>query len=109
GDCKDLSTLLAGLLRAAGIEAQVALLGASSPTTLEELPGFGFDHAIVHVPGDPSLWVDPTQDGDGTLPPMDQDRLVLVASRATTALSRTPESTTGNFARFVTRVELAEL
>lgn len=96
GDCKDQATVLIALLRAAGIPAHVALLSAGPGEDVEaSLPGIGqFDHAIVYVPGEPALWIDPTHPyaRAGELPEGDQGRLALVASPATAALLRTPEA-----------------
>ena len=97
GDCKDKSTLLVALLRAAGIKANVALLQSGTGVDIDAgLPAMNvFDHAIVYVPGDPDLWLDPT-DPDlrvGVIPAADQGRLALVASPTTTALLHTPEAT----------------
>lgn len=95
GDCKDLSTLLVALLRARGIAAHVALVRTSPEDVAEELPGFGlFDHALVHIPGKPELWVDATTPyyAPGMLPPTVQGRLALVARADTRALVRLPES-----------------
>lgn len=95
GDCKDLSTLLVALLRARGIPAHVALVRTSPEDVPEELPGFGlFDHAIVHIPGSPELWVDATTPYYATsmLPPTVQGRLALVARTDTRSLVRLPES-----------------
>lgn len=94
GDCKDLSTLLVGLLRASGVPAYVALLRTGPEDVQESLPGFGlFDHAIVYVPGVPALWIDATDafSPPGVLPVMAQGRLALVAHPDTKALVRTPE------------------
>jgi tetratricopeptide (TPR) repeat protein len=94
GDCKDLSTLLVGLLRASGIEASVALLRTGPEDVQESLPGFGlFDHAIVYIPGQPALWVDATDafSPPGQLPVTVQGRLALVAHPETKGLVRTPE------------------
>lgn len=100
GDCKDKATLLVALLRAAGITAHVALLRAGGDFDVpRELPGLGmFNHAIVVVDPvngtDQPLWVDPTDEYSraGELPLMDQGRLALIASAATTAPVKTPES-----------------
>src|ERR1044072_7118885 len=68
GDCKDKSTLLVAALRAAGIEAYLALLSAGDDQDIApDLPGLGmFDHAIVFVPhagdGGADLWIDATAD-----------------------------------------------
>ncbi len=97
GDCKDLATLYVGLLRAAGIQADVALLNAGSGMdTIPDLPRLSsFDHAIVYVKGDRPLWIDPTSRFSpfGVLPVDDQGRLALVANSATNELVRTPRDT----------------
>ncbi|HJZ99369.1 MAG TPA: DUF3857 domain-containing protein [Candidatus Solibacter sp.] len=97
GDCKDKATLAVAWLRAAGIEAHVALLDASLGSDIDpDLPGgSAFNHAIVYVPGSPDLWLDPT-DTDlrlGVLGPEDQGRFALVARPTTTGVIRTVEST----------------
>lgn len=95
GDCKDQSTLLVALLRSLGHAAHVALLRAGRrEDLLPDVPALNaFDHAIVYVPGDPPLWIDPTVPllRVGELPPSDMGRLALIASPATTGLVRTPE------------------
>ena len=94
GDCKDKALLLAALLRASGIPAEVALLDAGFGADVDpDIPGLGgFDHAIVHVPGPRPLWIDATDQYSavGELPLGDQGRLALVAARGTKALVRTP-------------------
>jgi tetratricopeptide (TPR) repeat protein len=94
GDCKDKSALLVSRLRAEGIPAHLALLSTGPGADVEaELPGLGdFDHVIVVLPGEPALWIDPTDEfaPAGALPSGDQDRLALVAAAGTTALVRTP-------------------
>ena len=96
GDCKDKATLLVAMLRSAGIPASVALLNAGFRMDVSaDLPGMGmFDHAIVYVPGSPALWIDATDRYAhlGQLPIGDQGRLALIASAETTALVKTPES-----------------
>lgn len=96
GDCKDKSTLLVAMLRAARIPAYVALLNVEIRMDVPmDLPGMGmFDHAIVYVPGKNPLWIDATDRYAqlGQLPLGDQRRLALITSDATTALIRTPES-----------------
>ena len=95
GDCKDKAAMLVGMLRSLGIPASVALLSSGyNEDVWEELPGLGeFDHAIVHVPGDPELWIDATADRArvGELPLSDQGRLALIADAETTQLVRIPE------------------
>jgi tetratricopeptide (TPR) repeat protein len=94
GDCKDQATLLVAMLREAGVPASVALLRTGpGPDVDEELPGLGaFDHSIVHVPGPPAIWIDPSDrfSRAGDLPIQDQGRLALVAGPASPALVRTP-------------------
>jgi tetratricopeptide (TPR) repeat protein/transglutaminase-like putative cysteine protease len=97
GDCKDKATLLVAMLRAAGIPANVALLSVESRMDVSpDLPGMGmFDHAIVYVPGKNPLWIDATDRYAqlGQIPMGDQGRLALITSATTTALEKTPEST----------------
>ena len=96
GDCKDLSTLCVGLLRAAGVPADVALLRAGTGMdTVADLPSARtFNHAIVRVRGNPPIWFDPTSRyvPFGELPIEDQDRLALVAARDTDVPVRTPRA-----------------
>ena len=89
GDCKDQSTLVVGLLRQAGIEAEIALLQSQGRRHPPDLPGLGmFDHAIVRVPGDPVLWIDPTDRFApvGEVGPMLEGVLALIASPSTRGL-----------------------
>jgi tetratricopeptide (TPR) repeat protein/transglutaminase-like putative cysteine protease len=97
GDCKDKATLLVAMLRAAAIPANVALLNVESRIDSPlDLPGMGmFDHAIVYVPGKNPIWIDATDRYAklGQIPMGDQGRLALITSVTTTALEKTPEST----------------
>jgi hypothetical protein len=97
GDCKDKSTLLVAALRAAGIDAYLALLAAGDDQDIApELPGLGmFDHAIVYVPGggaNEDLWIDTTAEYArvGFLPAPDTNRHALVIRAGEKALLRTP-------------------
>jgi transglutaminase-like putative cysteine protease/tetratricopeptide (TPR) repeat protein len=96
GDCKDKATLAVAMLQAAGIPSYVALLNVGWRRDVEaELPGMGlFDHAIVYVPGNPELWIDPTDQYArlGQLPRADQGRLALIARAETTKLVKIPEA-----------------
>ncbi len=96
GDCKDKATLVVAMLRAAGIPSFVALLNAGQRHDVEaELPGMGlFDHAIVYVPGNQALWIDPTDEYArlGQLPRSDQGRLALIARAESTDLVAIPEA-----------------
>jgi transglutaminase-like putative cysteine protease/Tfp pilus assembly protein PilF len=113
GDCKDKSTLLVAMLRAAGVPAYLALLNAGGRMDVPaDLPGMGFfDHAIVYVPGSPDLWIDATDEfaRPGQLPTSDQGRLVLVVRPETITLVRTPEaSSQDNLLAEFREVHLAE-
>jgi tetratricopeptide (TPR) repeat protein/transglutaminase-like putative cysteine protease len=92
GDCKDMSTLLVGLLREAGLPAHVALVRTRGEIEAS-LPGLGgFNHAIVFVPGKQPLWIDPT-DGDsalGSLPQSVQGTRALVTGTGADALMQIP-------------------
>jgi len=97
GDCKDKSSLLVALFRAAKIPAYLVLLnvGGREDVTLDR-PGMGmFDHAIVYAPGSPDLWIDATDEYArlGQLPVSDQERRALIARPGTTELVKTPSST----------------
>jgi predicted Zn-dependent protease len=115
GDCKDKAVLLTALLRALDVPAYVALLnaGEGDEDVEESLPGLGaFNHAIVMVPGNPAVWIDPTDPYSraGELPVQDQGRLALVASPTATNLVRTPESTSADNREIETReIHLADL
>lgn len=114
GDCKDNATLEVALLRALGIEAYVALLFSSYGEDIEpDLPALdGFNHAIVYVPGQPDLWLDPT-DPDvrlGVISPANQGRFAMIARTQGPALLRTPEMTAEENRIVETReFQLAEL
>jgi transglutaminase-like putative cysteine protease len=98
GDCKDQATLLVGLLREVGIDANVALLDAGGADVDPSLPSLdAFDHAITYVPGESPLWVDTTvaEVRPGDLPMADEGRLALIVSPKTRELVRTPESSAG--------------
>ncbi len=106
GDCKDKALLLATMLRAAGIPAQLALLSTGPGKDIEpDMPAMFFDHAIVHVPGPPEMWIDATAESMqlGTIPLGDSERLALVVDKNTTALTRTPELKSSDNTQFETR------
>ena len=96
GDAKDLAALLTALLRAAGLEADVALAASEWHDPPREVPGLGqLDHALVRVGGKGApIWIDPSaaQLAPGTLPLDAQGKLALVAARRTRDLVRTPAS-----------------
>jgi transglutaminase-like putative cysteine protease len=110
GDCKDKAALLVTLLRAAGIDAKLALLFTGPGQDVNpELPGMGaFDHAIVYVPAKdsaPELWIDATAQYSrvGSLPEMDYGRWALVVDPATSALKKIPELTSAQNVHIETR------
>ena len=105
GDCKDLATLYVGLLRTAGLEADVALLRTGSDLdAIRDLPHLScFNHAIVYLRDDPTMWIDPTDTFTplGELSVRNQGRFALVANQRTTDLVRIARQTTveNRFAR----------
>jgi len=101
GDCKDQSALLISMLKTAGIPAHMALIRSGPVEDVNpDLPGLGgFNHAIVYLPGTPSLWIDPTDNYSpaGELPPYDQGKRALIIAESSAALVLTPETaSTGN-------------
>lgn len=94
GDCKDKATLLISVLNRAGVPARLVLLRTGpGEDVVEGLPALNvFDHAIVYIPGQRPLWVDPTSPfaRAGELPVSDRGRLALIADPATSVLVRTP-------------------
>jgi transglutaminase-like putative cysteine protease len=113
GDCKDLSLLVVGLLRAAGLDARLALLRLDWQELDPEVPGISqFDHAVVRVEGAPPIWIDATDPftPPGGLPPPAEGRLALVTGPRSRELVRTPErGAEANTGRTVRELELAEL
>ncbi|MFT3914194.1 MAG: DUF3857 domain-containing protein [Anaeromyxobacteraceae bacterium] len=106
GDCKDLSLLVLGMLRAAGLQARLALLSTEWHDLTAELPGLGeLDHVVVRVDGGPALWLDATDPSTppGRLPPPIQGKLALVAAPGTKELARTPVSTSADNAAVTVR------
>ena len=92
GDCKDQATLLVSMLRAVGYDAHLALVRSDVGEEIRpNLPGLVFNHAIVYMPGDDQIWIDPTARylPAGILPQNVQDRWALVADPTTTELIRT--------------------
>ena len=82
GDCKDKASLMIALLRAAGIEAELALVRTRSMGDLAPAPASIalFDHAIVYVPKY-DLWLDGTAEYSGReLPLEDQGALALTVN-----------------------------
>ena len=97
GDCKDKSTLLVAMLRAAGLQANVALLRSGYSLDVDpNVPGLDlFDHAIVYVDGPKPLWIDATANElrVGILPSGDQGRFALIARKGTNGLVKIPDQT----------------
>ncbi|HKV93252.1 MAG TPA: DUF3857 domain-containing protein [Candidatus Angelobacter sp.] len=82
GDCKDKASLMIALLRAAGIEAEIALVRTRSLGDVASEPASIalFNHAIVYVPRY-ELWLDGTAEYAGReLPLEDQGALALTVN-----------------------------
>ena len=110
GDCKDKATLLVAMLRAAGIDADVALLSTGPGMDVDaQLPGMNqFNHAIVYVPAadkQPAVWIDATAEyfQPGILPFEDSGRMALVIAPGADKLTRTSDPQTGNSTLVETR------
>jgi cellulose synthase operon protein C len=95
GDCKDKASLMIALLRAAGIEAQLALVRTRSLGEVSPQPASiaVFDHAIVYIPKY-DLWLDGTAEyAIRELPLEDQGALALtIPLDGTAQLRHTPLS-----------------
>ncbi|RLR18426.1 transglutaminase family protein, partial [Sodalis-like symbiont of Bactericera trigonica] len=81
GDCKDLSILLAAMLREAGVTARPALVERGLYALPMAIPGVTANHAIVQVNIAGKIeWLDPTQYYyvPGYVAPDIQDRAALV-------------------------------
>ena len=93
GDCKDKANLLNTMLDSLGYKTSLVLV----PRFLQaydDLPGFGFNHAISQVQLDgKTLWIDSTDDvcHIGLLPPGDPGRNVLVINDAADKLTMLPK------------------
>ncbi|MGE5322792.1 MAG: DUF3857 domain-containing protein, partial [Actinomycetota bacterium] len=110
GDCKDKASLMIALLRAAGIEARVALVRTRSLGAVAPHPASMavFDHAIVYIPRY-DLWLDGTADyARRELPLEDQGALAFtVGLDGTAQLRHTPMSrATDNYTRHIIQAQL---
>ena len=111
GDCKDKASLMIALLRAAGIEAEIALVRTRSLGDVATEPASiaVFNHAIVYVPKY-ELWLDGTAEYAGReLPLEDQGALSLTVSLSGAAQIRHIPMThaADNYTRHVIRGELS--
>lgn len=111
GDCKDKASLMIALLRAAGIEAEIALVRTRSLGDVVAEPASiaVFNHAIVYVPKY-ELWLDGTAEYSGReLPLEDQGALSLTVSLSGAAQIRhIPMSRAAdNYTRHIIRGELS--
>ena len=93
GDCKDKASLMIALLRAAGIDAEIALVRTRSLGDVATMPASIalFNHAIVYIPRY-ELWLDGTAEYAGReLPLEDQGALALTVNLSGAAqLRRVP-------------------
>ena len=99
GDCKDGALLLATWLRAAGVEADLALvrtpvMGRLAPPASDGAVAAtmaAFDHALVYVPAT-NQWIDTTAPSflDNELPSSDQNSLALIVRAGQSQLVRIP-------------------
>jgi cellulose synthase operon protein C len=84
GDCKDKASLTIALLRAMGIEAEIALVRTQRLGKIKSEPASVaiFDHAIAYVPKY-DLWLDGTAEFSGLreLPIEDQGAIALTVAR----------------------------
>jgi transglutaminase-like putative cysteine protease/tetratricopeptide (TPR) repeat protein len=113
GDCKDQAVLLVGLLRAANVPAEVALLRAGYGEDVHPtLAGLNvFNHAIVRIAGSAPIWIDPTSPRAraGDLPTPDQGRWALRIAPGSESLSKTPHADqTANTHREVRQIFLPD-
>ncbi len=111
GDCKDKASLMIALLRAAGVEAEIALVRTRSLGDVAVDPASiaVFNHAIVYVPKY-DLWLDGTAEYAGReLPLEDQGAFSLTVSLGGAAQIRhIPMSRVAdNYTRHVIRGELS--
>jgi transglutaminase-like putative cysteine protease len=111
GDCKDKASLMISLLRAAGIEAEIALVRTRSLGDVAAEPASIalFNHAIVYVPKY-ELWLDGTAEYAGhELPIQDQGALALTVNLGGPAqLRRVPMSHAGdNYTKHTIRAVLS--
>ena len=111
GDCKDKASLMIALLRAAGIEAEIALLRTRSMGDVVPAPASValFDHAIVYIPKY-ELWLDGTAEYSGReLPLEDQGALALTVSlNGQAQLQQVPMSTAQeNYSKRIIHAELS--
>ena len=93
GDCKDKAALVAALLAAVNIPAEMVLVNGRDDGITPYLPSPRFSHAINCVQTEHGpLWVDATADkmAFGNLPIADQGVPALLISPTTAELSQTP-------------------
>lgn len=95
GDCKDHTTLMEAMLRAAGIDSTPVLINADNSYKLSPVANLGqFNHAITYIPS-LDLYLDSTAEniGAGYLPAGDLDKQVILTRTGT--LGHTPDTQPG--------------
>ncbi len=106
GDCKDKDTLLRALLKAAGIDAWPALIGADIPFDANIPSLAAFNHVITFVPGPDgkSVWLDTTPEvapfGVIVKSLRDKQALVIPASGAPRLMTTPPDAAISSTERF---------
>jgi hypothetical protein len=93
GDCKDKANLLNTMLKSLGYTTSLVLVPRFMQA-YDDLPGYGFNHAISQVKLDgKTLWIDSTDDvcRIGLLPPGDPGRNVLVINDPSDRLTALPQ------------------
>ena len=98
GDCKDKHALLAALAEAVGVDVRPVLVDSAGGDLREEAPGpQQFDHliSVVRLGAEPSewLWLDSTNPFGAPgylLPPLRDQRALLVEADGAASLVRTP-------------------
>lgn len=96
GDCKDMTTLIVALARAAGISVAPVLISTwyngEVDTLLVSQAQFNHAIAVAHLADKSSIWLDATDKHTpfGDLPWYDQNQLALVVQADTAVFARTP-------------------
>lgn len=97
GDCKDMTTLLVAMAKAAGIDVYPTLISTwyNGRTDTSIISQAHFNHVIgmAKLADGKTIWMDPTEKRCpfGELPWYDQDRIVVSVERGLAHIERTPQ------------------